>query len=178
MPLFRRRQPRPGADRGRAGLSEAGARGASSSWARRRGACGCASSGPLDRQRDALLRRQMAGAAAAAASAERHPDIDVRISADRLVDFERDDVDIAIRYGRGNWPGLRVELLMRESLFAVCSPQPAGRTGRCDGRRTSRATRLTQRLRLAHRRVAALVRGRRPERSSRRAGRSASTIRT
>ena len=55
---------------------------------------------------------------------QRHPDIDVRISASsELVDFERDDVDIAVRYGRGNWPGLKIELLMHESLFAVCSPR-------------------------------------------------------
>jgi len=54
---------------------------------------------------------------------QRHPDIDVRISASsELADFERDDVDIAVRYGRGDWPGLRVELLMHETLFVVCSP--------------------------------------------------------
>ncbi|HYW33757.1 MAG TPA: transcriptional regulator GcvA, partial [Candidatus Bathyarchaeia archaeon] len=54
---------------------------------------------------------------------QRHPDIDVRISASsELVDFERDDVDIAVRYGRGSWPGLKVELLMHETLFVVCSP--------------------------------------------------------
>ena len=53
-----------------------------------------------------------------------HPDIDVRISAsDRLVDFAREDVDAAVRYGRGNWPGLRVDRLMRENLFPVCSPK-------------------------------------------------------
>lgn len=55
---------------------------------------------------------------------QRHPDIDVRIAASsELVDFERDDVDIAVRYGRGNWPGLRIELLMHDSLFLVCSPR-------------------------------------------------------
>jgi len=53
-----------------------------------------------------------------------HPDIDVRISAsERLVDFGREDVDVAIRYGRGNWPGLRVDRLVRENIFPVCSPQ-------------------------------------------------------
>lgn len=53
-----------------------------------------------------------------------HPDIDVRISAaERLVDFAREDVDVGIRYGRGNWPGLRVDRLMRENLFPVCSPK-------------------------------------------------------
>jgi LysR family glycine cleavage system transcriptional activator len=55
---------------------------------------------------------------------QRHPDIDVRISASsELVDFERDDVDVAVRVGSGNWPGLKVELLMHESLFVVCSPR-------------------------------------------------------
>jgi LysR family glycine cleavage system transcriptional activator len=56
---------------------------------------------------------------------ERHPDIDVRISADsHLTDFDREDVDVVVRYGRGNWANdLRVDLLMRESLFPVCSPK-------------------------------------------------------
>lgn len=52
-----------------------------------------------------------------------HPDIDVRIySTIRLIDFQRDDVDLAIRYGRGQWPGLRAELLRTEEVFPVCSP--------------------------------------------------------
>ena len=53
-----------------------------------------------------------------------HPDIDVRISAsDKLVDFAREDVDVAIRYGRGAWPGLRIDRLIRENVIPVCSPQ-------------------------------------------------------
>lgn len=53
-----------------------------------------------------------------------HPDIDLRFSADdSLVDFTRDDVDIAIRYGRGVWPGLDAALLMRQDVFPVCSPR-------------------------------------------------------
>lgn len=53
-----------------------------------------------------------------------HPDIDVRIAAfDRLVDFERDQVDLAIRYGRGEWPGTHAELLLKEDVFPVCSPK-------------------------------------------------------
>lgn len=53
-----------------------------------------------------------------------HPDIDVRISAsERLVDFAREDVDVGIRYGRGSWPGLRIDHLVRENIFPVCSPQ-------------------------------------------------------
>jgi LysR family glycine cleavage system transcriptional activator len=56
---------------------------------------------------------------------ERHPDIDVRISATPdLIDFDREDVDVAVRYGRGNWSGdLRSDLLIRESMFPVCSPK-------------------------------------------------------
>lgn len=53
-----------------------------------------------------------------------HPDIDVRISAsERLVDFAREDVDVGIRYGRGTWPGLRIDRLIRVNIFPVCSPQ-------------------------------------------------------
>jgi LysR family transcriptional regulator, glycine cleavage system transcriptional activator len=53
-----------------------------------------------------------------------YPDIDLRIAASiGIVDFARDDIDLTIRYGRGDYPGLRVELLMREELFPVCSPK-------------------------------------------------------
>ena len=52
-----------------------------------------------------------------------YPDIDLRIfSTGRLVDFARDDVDVAVRYGLGHWPGLRVDLLRTEEMFPVCSP--------------------------------------------------------
>ena len=55
---------------------------------------------------------------------ELHPDIDVRLSAsDHLVDFAREDVDVAVRYGRGDWPGLCVERLLTEDIFPVCSPK-------------------------------------------------------
>ncbi len=55
---------------------------------------------------------------------ERDPAIDVRISAsNKLVDFARSDVDLAIRYGKGSWPGVRAELLLHESLAPVCSPR-------------------------------------------------------
>ena len=52
-----------------------------------------------------------------------HPDIDVRITTSTsLVDFERDNVDAAIRYGRGQWPGVQAEWLMADEMFPVCSP--------------------------------------------------------
>jgi LysR family glycine cleavage system transcriptional activator len=54
---------------------------------------------------------------------ESHSGIDVRITTSTsLVDFERDEVDAAIRYGRGEWPGVRAEWLMADELFPVCSP--------------------------------------------------------
>ncbi|MBV9561808.1 MAG: transcriptional regulator GcvA [Bradyrhizobium sp.] len=55
---------------------------------------------------------------------EAHPGIDVRITTSSgLVDFRSGDVDAAIRYGRGHWPGVRSDWLMADELFPVCSPQ-------------------------------------------------------
>ena len=55
---------------------------------------------------------------------EAHEDIDVRLStSDRLADFVTDGIDIAIRYGRGQYPGIMSELLMREDVFPVSSPK-------------------------------------------------------
>ncbi len=54
---------------------------------------------------------------------DHHPEIDVRLHAsDQLVHFVRDDVDVAIRYGRGVWPDLRIDKLFEENIFPVCSP--------------------------------------------------------
>jgi LysR family glycine cleavage system transcriptional activator len=59
----------------------------------------------------------------AASFQEAHPGIEVRITtSSHLVDFRREEVDMAVRYGRGNWPGLRADWLMAEELFPVCSP--------------------------------------------------------
>jgi LysR family glycine cleavage system transcriptional activator len=56
--------------------------------------------------------------------AEEYPDIDLRVSATlQHVDFAREDVDLAVRHGDGNWPGLEVARLSAEHLFAVCSPK-------------------------------------------------------
>ena len=55
---------------------------------------------------------------------ESHPEIDLRISATmHHVDFAREDVDLAVRHGDGNWPGHDVIRLSPEQLFAVCSPK-------------------------------------------------------
>jgi len=53
-----------------------------------------------------------------------HPGIDVRLHTDNaLVDFDRMDVDVAVRFGRGDWPGLAAERLMPIRIFPVCSPR-------------------------------------------------------
>jgi LysR family glycine cleavage system transcriptional activator len=55
---------------------------------------------------------------------EQCAEVDVRISAsDDLVDLTKGDFDIAIRYGRGKYPGLHVELLFTNEVFPACSPQ-------------------------------------------------------
>ena len=56
--------------------------------------------------------------------ATRHPDIDIRLNTTtRLIEFSREDVDIAVRYGGGNWPGLEVIKLMSEEVFPICNPK-------------------------------------------------------
>ncbi len=52
-----------------------------------------------------------------------NPEIDVHIStSDESVDFSRVNVDMAIRYGAGDWKGMNVERLMTEEVFPVCAP--------------------------------------------------------
>ena len=52
-----------------------------------------------------------------------HPEIELHLGATpRLVDFAREGIDCGIRYGEGDWPGLRAERLFRTALMPVCSP--------------------------------------------------------
>ncbi|WP_158917394.1 transcriptional regulator GcvA [Caulobacter sp. S45] len=52
-----------------------------------------------------------------------NPEIDVWLSAGmELVDFTTGEVDIAIRYGSGRYPGLEVTRLMSETVTPVASP--------------------------------------------------------
>lgn len=53
----------------------------------------------------------------------RYPDIDIRLSADyELVDFDVEDIDVAIRWGRGGYTALDEVRLMTEEVFPVCAP--------------------------------------------------------
>jgi len=52
-----------------------------------------------------------------------HPEIEVRLlTTSRLVDLQREDVDLAIRVGDGRWPGCRSDFLFENALFPVVSP--------------------------------------------------------
>ena len=54
----------------------------------------------------------------------KHPEIEVLVNASfDLVDFSTGDIDMAIRLGRGQWPGLRADLLLTVDFFPVCSPK-------------------------------------------------------
>ncbi|MFP6557142.1 transcriptional regulator GcvA [Paraburkholderia sp. B3] len=58
---------------------------------------------------------------------EAHPQWDVELqSTNQLTDFTRDDVDVAIRFGYGHYPGLHAELLLDEIFFPACSPNFRG----------------------------------------------------
>jgi LysR family transcriptional regulator, glycine cleavage system transcriptional activator len=60
----------------------------------------------------------------------RHPQLQVRIvAADRRVDFDRDGVDIGLRYGDGNYGELYSRQIARARAFPVCSPALAARCG-------------------------------------------------
>lgn len=57
-----------------------------------------------------------------------HPDIIVRLDASvALVNPDTSDVDIAIRVGDGNWPGVRKDFLLPQEVFPVCAPALAAR---------------------------------------------------
>jgi LysR family transcriptional regulator, glycine cleavage system transcriptional activator len=53
------------------------------------------------------------------------PGVDVRLDVtERLADFAREEVDVAIRFGSGAYPGLRADpLFAAEEVFPVCGPR-------------------------------------------------------
>ena len=87
---------------------------------------------------DRLLQRQRSGTITLSTSpdfaakwlvsrlgrfAEAYPEIELKLAAlMHRVDFAREDVDLAIRHGDGQWPELEGVNLCTEELFPVCSP--------------------------------------------------------
>jgi LysR family transcriptional regulator, glycine cleavage system transcriptional activator len=60
----------------------------------------------------------------------RNPALAVRLQTEgHLVDFSREDVDVGIRSGVGNWPGLASHLLFRSYFTPMFSPRLAGAVG-------------------------------------------------
>ncbi|MFT4115950.1 transcriptional regulator GcvA [Bradyrhizobium sp.] len=56
----------------------------------------------------------------------RSPDMDVRLDTNlKLSDFVAQGIDVGVRYGAGDWPGLAAEKLMDEEVYPVCSPDLA-----------------------------------------------------
>lgn len=59
-----------------------------------------------------------------------NPHLSLRLEAsDHLVDFAREDVDVAIRFGDGNWPGLAAQKLFTVDFTPMLSPAMAERHG-------------------------------------------------
>lgn len=58
------------------------------------------------------------------------PEIELRLAmSDQLQDLQISAIDLAIRFGRGNYPGLQVTHLMDDELFPVASPGLLAREG-------------------------------------------------
>jgi LysR family glycine cleavage system transcriptional activator len=92
----------------------------------------------LELATDRLLQRQRSGTITVTTSpdfaakwlvgrlgrfAEAYPDIELKLAAlMHRVDFAREDMDLAIRHGDGQWPELDAVNLSAEELFPVCSP--------------------------------------------------------
>jgi LysR family glycine cleavage system transcriptional activator len=77
-------------------------------------------------QRRALVRRPLVVAADRGfLAACPEVDLDVRSNISNI-DFARDDADVAIRYGHGDWPAVTAEHLLDDRFFPVCSPRILG----------------------------------------------------
>ena len=63
-----------------------------------------------------------------AAFQAQHPKVEVAIlTTTRAVDLAEEEVDCAIRHGRGGWKGVDATLLFRETLMPIASPAGAAR---------------------------------------------------
>ena len=61
---------------------------------------------------------------------EQNPNVIIKINASMaLTDFKDGEADLALRYGAGNYAGLHVAPLLKETIIAVCSPSLLGESG-------------------------------------------------
>ncbi|RDD60561.1 LysR substrate-binding domain-containing protein [Ferruginivarius sediminum] len=74
-----------------------------------------------------------------------HPQVDLRlVTSDRHLDFMDEGVDLAVRYGDGQWPGVEASLLFEEEVFPVCSPAYLASRPPLDGPGALESERLLQ----------------------------------
>ncbi|UNK38971.1 LysR substrate-binding domain-containing protein [Shinella sp. H4-D48] len=60
----------------------------------------------------------------------KHPAIAVRLSTSQdLIDFSREEADVSIRWGKGDWPGLACHRVMRMDFAPMLSPKLAETIG-------------------------------------------------
>jgi len=53
---------------------------------------------------------------------QRHPEVNLQLLAtNRKCDFARENIDLGIRYGHGDWPGFHATRLLSEQLFPVAT---------------------------------------------------------
>lgn len=52
-----------------------------------------------------------------------HPEIDLQlVPTTRVLDLRRDQVDLAVRHGKGSWIGINAVFLLEEAALPVCAP--------------------------------------------------------
>jgi LysR family glycine cleavage system transcriptional activator len=52
-----------------------------------------------------------------------HPEVELQlVPTTRVVDLQRDQVDLAVRHGKGAWPGIEATFLLAETALPVCAP--------------------------------------------------------
>jgi LysR family glycine cleavage system transcriptional activator len=72
------------------------------------------------------------------------PELAVRLqTSNGLVDFARDEADVAIRMGEGQWPGLRRHFLFHHHFTPMCTPDFRDRHGLREPKDVLRVPRLT-----------------------------------
>jgi LysR family glycine cleavage system transcriptional activator len=72
------------------------------------------------------------------------PELAVRLqTSNGLVDFARDEVDVAIRMGDGQWPGLRSHFLFHHHFTPMCTPDFRDRHDLREAKDVLRVARLT-----------------------------------
>jgi LysR family glycine cleavage system transcriptional activator len=59
-----------------------------------------------------------------------HPHLAVRVDTSiRVIDLLREDMDIAVRWGDGNWPGLEAHFLMEDAMTVLVTARAAAQFG-------------------------------------------------